>query len=265
VERELTLATLTLTTCGAALFASGAVARPGRLWTPPATAAMVFSVLVGWGLQEPDVTDERASPVLGVLALLIAAIWARALVRAVLSALPSRRRMGLACTVGLLRPRVFVDPEVAASLDESELRAVVEHERAHASHRDPLRIWLGQIVTDLQWPLPAATVRWHAWRRELELRRDDDARAAGVQGADLASAILKVARLSRGRGAPGAAFVDGPGFESRITRLLDPVDRVPGRETLQWGRPLFAVSIAVALAAGRAFGEPLVRAVASLH
>jgi hypothetical protein len=226
---------------------------------------MVFSVLVGWGLQEPDITDERASPVLGVLAVLIAALWARALVRAVVSALQSRRRKGLACTLGLLRPRVFVDPELASSLDESELRAVVEHERAHARHRDPLRIWLGQIVTDLQWPLPAATTRWHAWRRELELRRDDDARAAGVPGEDLASAIVKVARLSRGRGAVGAALVDGPGFESRIARLLDPVERLPRRATLRWGRPLFAASIVVALAAGRAFGEPLVRFVASLH
>jgi hypothetical protein len=235
------------------------------LWTPPAAAALVFSTLVGWGLQEPDVTDERASPVVGVLALLVAVIWARALVRAVLSALPSRRRRGLACTVGLLRPRVVVDPEVAAALDEAELRAVVEHERAHARHRDPLRIWLAQIVTDLQWPLPAAAARWRAWRRELELRRDDDARAAGVHGTDLASAIVKVARFSRGRGAIGAAFVDGPELESRIARLLDPADRSPAGATLQRGKPLFAVSIALALAAGRAFGEPLVRLVASLH
>jgi hypothetical protein len=263
VERELTLATLTLTTCGATLFASGALARPGRLWAPPVTAALVFSGLVGWGLQEPDFTDERSSPVLGVVALVFAAIWARALVRAVLSVVASRRQRGLACTVGLLRPRVVVDPQVAAALDESELRAVLEHERAHARHRDPLRILLAQIVTDLQWPLPAAAARWLAWRRELELRRDDDARASGIDGADLASAIVKVARLSRGRAAAGAALVDAPDFEARVARLLGPTIGSP--DTSRWGMPLLAASFALALAAGRAFGEPLVRAVASLH
>lgn len=263
MERELTLATLTLTTCGATLLVSGAVARPERLWTPPATAALVFSALVGWGLQEPDFTDERASPVLGVLALIFATIWARALVRAVLSAVASHRQEGLACTVGLLRPRIVVDSEVSAALDESELRAVLEHERAHARHLDPLRIWLAQIVTDLQWPSPAAMTRWLAWRRELELRRDDEARANGIDGADLASAILKVAHLARAQAAAGAALVDGPELEERIARLLAPATRWDERSP--WGVPLLVTSIALALAAGLSFGEPLVRAVASLR
>jgi hypothetical protein len=233
------------------------------MWTPPATAALVFSALVGWGLQEPDFTDERASPLLGVVALVFAAIWARALVRAALSVVPWRRPKGLACTVGLLRPRVVVDREVAAALDESELRAVLEHERAHARHRDPMRIWLAQVATDLQWPLPGAATRWLAWRRELELRRDDDARASGVDGADLASAIVKVARLSRGRAAMGAALVDGPELETRIARLLGPATRRPS--TSRWAIPMLTTSLVVALAVGCAFGEPLVRAVASLR
>ncbi len=263
MERELTLATLTLTTCGATLLVSGSLARPRSVWTPPATAALVFSALVGWGLQEPDFTDERASPVLGMLALLFGLIWARALVRAVLSAVASHRGKGFACTVGLLRPRVVVDSEVSAALDESELLAVFEHERAHARHLDPLRIWLAQIVTDLQWPLPVAMTRWHAWRRELELRRDDEARASGIDGADLASAILKVAHLACGKTAAGAALVDGPELEERIARLLAPASRSHGRSP--WGIPLLVTSIALALAAGLSFGEPLVRTVASLH
>lgn len=263
MERELTLTTLTLTTCGATLFASGAVARPGRVWTPPAAAALVFATLVGWGLQEPDFTDERASPVVGVLALVFAAIWARALARAVLAAVPWRSPRGLACTVGLLRPRVVIDRQLAEILDESELQAVLEHEQAHARHRDPLRIWLAQIVTDLQWPLPAAGARWRAWRRELEVRRDEDALARGVHGADLASAILKVARLSHECTAEGAALVQGPDLEARIARLLDPQTRSDA--TSRWGIPLLVTSVALALALGRAFGEPLVRAVASLH
>lgn len=266
MERELTLATLTLTTCGAALFVSGAVSRRGRLWTPPAAAALVFSALVGWGLQEPDVTGERSSPLLGVLALLIAAIWGRALIRAVLAALPSRRPRGLACTVGMLRPRVVIDPELARVLDDAELRAVVEHERAHARRLDPLRIWLAQLVTDLQWPFPGARARWAAWRRALEISCDDEARARGVHGTDLASAIVKVAQLARGRAGAGAALVEGVDLEARIARLLGSAEVGPERRDPAYGAlPLLAACIVLAVAVGRAFGEPLVRAVAALQ
>lgn len=96
---------------------------------------------------------------------------------------------------GVLRPRILISPRLANALQDRELEAVVEHERAHARHRDPLRLWLAQLATDLQWPWPQARVRFRAWIHALELARDEEALARGVDGADLAAAILVSVRL----------------------------------------------------------------------
>ena len=80
-----------------------------------------------------------------------------------------------AATVALLRPRVVVCETFGAQLDEHALAAALAHEQAHARHRDPLRIWLAQIVTDLQWPLSGARARFEQWLFALELARDEEA------------------------------------------------------------------------------------------
>lgn len=282
MERELTLATVSLAACGSALLVGGALASAssarsedaaeleracaGRVLRPLALAALVFAALLGWGLQEPDMTDEALSPWMLAPALLVALVWARALVRAALSLVSAARESaGPARTVGLLRPRVVVSPALRASLDASELRAVLAHEQAHARHRDPLRIWAGQLVTDLQWPLPAARARFAAWRRSLELARDDEARVAGVDGADLASAILKTARRSAAHPAAAAALVDDSALAARIARLLHPLPERPSRRTFPRAAILLAAACAAALVVGDAFGERIVQALAAVQ
>ncbi len=85
----------------------------------------------------------------------VALLVARATIRAVWSLIAAQRDQGTA-TVGLLRPRTRFLPHLAKWLDERQIEAALEHERAHARHRDPLRIWLAQLATDLQWPWPQA-------------------------------------------------------------------------------------------------------------
>src|SRR5260370_4969725 len=203
VERELILATLTLSLCGPALLVSGSTrplpssdgcgrelecSRARRLWWPVAIPVLVLSLLLGWALQEPDVADETVGRVVCAVALVFAMIWVRALARAIISLLPRRGGSG-ARTVGLLRPRIVIERDLALRLDTRELNAVHAHEQAHARHRDPLRIWLAQLVSDLQWPQPRAIARLASWRHALELSRDEEPRPSGVAGAHLPSAI----------------------------------------------------------------------------
>jgi beta-lactamase regulating signal transducer with metallopeptidase domain len=222
---------------------------------------MVFGLLLGWGIQEPDITDESLSPVIIGVALLVAAIWARALVRAVLSILAgSGRKPSAARTVGLLRPRVVIEPALAHLLDSSELRAVVAHEQAHVRYRDPLRSWLAQLATDLQWPLPAANARLVAWREALEVSRDEEARASGVDGEDLASAIIKAARFAAERQASAASLVDEPLLARRVARLLGPLTPPEGeRAAVKRMATLLFAALAVAVVLGETVGEQLVR------
>jgi hypothetical protein len=169
----------------------------------------------------------------------------------------ARHRAPLAATIGLLRPRVVLAPQVREQLDAAALRAVTAHEEAHARHRDPLRLWMAQLATDLQWPLPSARRRFLAWRVALELARDDEAVARGVDGGDLAAGLLAVARLGArvgegGRGtrragsasrAAGEVMMAGLGaelasraFRQRVTRLIEGAGRPPLARRASAGR-----------------------------
>jgi hypothetical protein len=277
MDRELILATLVCVLCGPALWAVAwlpsrlpalASARDlegrawRRLWRAILPAAMVLAFLIGWALQEPEAA-EPAGPVLLAVAAAVAVVWSRAIMRAVRSA-RHRPRDVVAMTVGLWRPKVSIAPALAARLDEAALRAALEHEAAHARHRDPLRLWLAQIATDLQWPSRAARRRFADWRNALELARDAEA-CDHVDGSDLAAALIEAARLSSPSAGPAIAGLvtsaDGArAFTDRIHRLLDPQPTTAPARARAWTPWLLvAGAIGAALAAGSLFGEDVVR------
>lgn len=203
------------------------------LWRPLLPGALVLAFLFGWALQEPE-SAEALHAWAYLCATPIALVWGRASVRAWRSG--SASKVALAGTVGLLRPRVVIAPELRSALDDSALKAVLEHEHAHARHRDPLRLWLAQLATDLQWPARAAQLRLARWREVLELARDEEACASGAAGPDLAAAVVTAARLQRqerplaaiaglGSAVPRRGLVVGhsadDALRARIARLLD--------------------------------------------
>jgi beta-lactamase regulating signal transducer with metallopeptidase domain len=172
----------------------------------------------------------------------------------------------LAATLGLLRPRIAIDDRLARDLDATARQAVLAHERAHCRHRDPLRIWLAQIASDLQWPSPRAAARFEHWRQALELARDEEARDGGVDGEDLAAALIGAVRLAqRPAVSPVAAtLVDGEqALVLRVGRLLAPL-RAPAAQSWRWRvRLVLAGSLALFAAAtifGLGHGDLLVRA-----
>jgi beta-lactamase regulating signal transducer with metallopeptidase domain len=161
-----------------------------------------------------------------------------------------------------LRPWVLFSPYLAKALDDRTIEAALEHERAHARHRDPLRIWLAQLATDLQWPWPQAQKRLRLWILALELARDEEARAAGVDGSDLAAAILASARLGRQAILPRrAALIDDPStFKERISRLLEPLPLDPPRtHIMTWTAVAMIPVLLCAIGFGSVFGEHIVR------
>jgi Zn-dependent protease with chaperone function len=192
------------------------------LW-PTAPALTVAAWLCGWALSQPDPVPSRVGRLMFVAVAPFIIVGGRALVRAVWSLCHSSRAYGIA-TVGLLRPRIVVAPEVEQELDEAAMQAALAHERAHVRHRDPLRIWFAQLVTDLQWPWAPARERFQGWLAALEYARDDEARAAGVSGADLAAAVLGSLRFQMARAAATATLIGQPqALPARIARLLRPL------------------------------------------
>jgi Peptidase family M48 len=118
---------------------------------------------------------------------------------------------------GLLHPRLFIDHRVLDACSPGELEAVAAHERAHVSRYDNVRRLL---VGALHGPTSRIAT---AWRTIAEHAADEQAADSPARAIELASALVKVARL-----APPAPFHhtavsaihDGTSLESRVQRLL---------------------------------------------
>ena len=210
------------------------------LWRPLAPISVCAAWLLGWWLTQPDPVRDPLNP------LVVAALWlpfgllfARAAVRGAWALVRELPEYGVS-TFGFLQPQVVFPPFLARQLDEPVIRAALAHERAHARHRDPLRIWLAQLITDLQWPWPQAQRRLSAWLAALELARDEEARREGVEGADLAAAVLASVRYlgeraPRQRATFGGTQLaharllgEGQTLRHRVLRLLTPLSPTPG-------------------------------------
>jgi hypothetical protein len=248
-----------------------------RLWYPLVPTLMVVAWLCGWALREPDpVRDPLDRWALFAVWLPFGCIFARAAARAVWSLLRNPIDCGIA-TVGLIQPQVLFSPFLAKQLEDGVIRAALAHERAHASHRDPLRIWLAQLITDLQWPWPRGSRRLEVWLTTLELARDDEARAAGADGADLAAAVLASVRYleripARQAGAllPGTQLAharligDSTALRQRVSRMLAPLPAQPASCPARFGDLRLAGTLLIplllgALVLGAVYGERIMR------
>jgi hypothetical protein len=278
VNRNLVLVTLVLCVCGWQVCLAGllpfAVRRresgrdmERRLWqrlfAPLVPALVLAGLLVGWALQEPSETDEILRPAAFVGGAAIALVWGRAAWRA----LGALRRPAInlpAATLGLFRPHVVVDEQLRQSLDQGAVQALLAHERAHVAHRDPLRIWLAQLATDLQWCTPTASRRLRAWLDALELARDEEARSAGARGEDLAAAILSAAKLATARSRAAAAPLidvdEGRNLADRIERLFAPVPPAEPAPRPWKAELALLLAVALALVTGFTHGDIAVRA-----
>lgn len=205
------------------------------LWRPLAPISVCAAWLLGWWLTQPDPVQDPLNP------LVVLALWlpfglllARAAVRGAWALVREPPECGVS-TFGFLRPQVVFSPFLARELDEPVIRAALAHERAHGRHRDPLRIWIAQLITDLQWPWPQARRRLGVWLEALEWARDEEARRAGVEGSDLAAAVLASVRFLGALSGPQRAALsgtqvaharligDGQALRRRVARLLTPL------------------------------------------
>ena len=253
----------------------------GRLWCPLVPALAVAAWLGGWTLTESDPVSDR----LGVWALYaawapFAPIFGRAAVRAVWALLRPAPDFGVS-TIGLIRPRTVFSPFLAKQLDDMELRAALAHERSHGSHRDPLRIWLAQLLTDLQWPWPSAQRRLETWLVALELARDEEARESGIDGADLAAAVLASIRFLRRMPPEGRASFSGTPFAHarlvggsrvlrvRVSRLLAPLPEArcngaPELLSFEAAALMLVPLLLTAVMLGIVYGEHVMRSLLAL-
>ncbi len=277
MDREIVFLVLVLLVSGPLLFAGGVVRLPPlraqsatrlerlrwtQLWLTLTPFAVGVAAVGGWVLVEPE--DSEVVPwAFFAAATPSLVVWLRAVARAVW-ALASVSEVKTAATVGILFPRVVIAAGFGNRLDDAARAAAMGHELAHARHRDPLRLWLAQFAVDLSWPAHPAQSRLRAWRRSLELARDEEARRAGAEGEDLAFAVMAALRVSQRHPFATAAALTGEGaaLRQRVRRLLRPLPPVEkqSHRVLQWLAPVgLAATATAATVLGATYGEAIVR------
>lgn len=222
-----------------------------RLLPATASAILVLTVVLpAFVLYEPRQAHDQPGPLLvlsALFALLVlgdgirrglrASRATRALLRGSRPLLTQRAAGGAQVTViqakeplvgviGGLRQRIVAARCVATACDHEEFRQVLAHEAAHMRARDNLKLLLLLTLPDaLAWLGTGRALTDH-WRAATDLEADERASGADPrQRLALASALIKVARLSLASGRPRRACrVGAPasGLEHRVRRLLAP-------------------------------------------
>jgi Zn-dependent protease with chaperone function len=262
--------------------------------TIPAAVSLLFAVFLltpAFLIYEPRSGHESVSVRLGLLAIcgalgvLVALIRATASWRATTSlvkdwlnvaepvqlpgvgvrAFSFEHRFPLIAVVGIIRPRLFIAKHVFESLTREELSAALQHALGHISARDNLKRALMRGCRDLLVLDPFTRNLDRAWLEATESAADDHAtRVGGNTNLDLASALVKIARMvpaGMRPTVPAGAFLisdDGShGFRSRVRRLLQR-ERTPktGSVITQSRIVNWLATVMLIVAAGLVVGMP---------
>ena len=148
---------------------------------------------------------------------------------------------------GLARPRIVVSAGALASLDDAELTAALDHERAHIARHHRFVMLTATGFSALGWPIPGA--RRAVSEIAFHLERDAD-RWALERTNDrlaLASVICKAAVGAQSADAPAMAGLGHTGVRERLGQLLDDQPRRPSHPTAAALNALAAAMVAVTL------------------
>ena len=127
--------------------------------------------------------------------------------------------------VGILRPRMIVARSVLDACSPAEWQAIVAHERWHLRRRDNARRMIVTAAPDVLSWLPFSRRASQQWHLAAEQAADEAAaRSTATARVDLASALLRVARLAPAAQTPAlvpmSALFRGEDIELRIRRIL---------------------------------------------
>lgn len=253
-----------------------------RLGPLAVAIVLVFAfILPAYFLHEPEDSGEVVSLKLGFLAVVSSVAVVITVARAAKGLLSTRRmaakwrrnavpldvdgttlpvyrideQFPVAAVVGIFRPRIFVARQAIESLSPEELRAVLEHEIGHVRSRDNLKRLILRVCRDLLL-IPIGSELDKAWADNAEAAADEYVAAQGGHKAlDLASALVKVARLAS-LGLPSVAATDSALLDGRsdvterVRRLLELADEAGGPAATRHSKYIAAARLTVAAATG---------------
>jgi len=137
-----------------------------------------------------------------------------------------RHQFPVIAIVGVIRPKLFIADHLFQSLTREEMAAAIAHESGHLAARDNLKRALLRACHDAMAIVPCGERLDRAWAEASEAAADERAARGGAAAAlDLASALVKIARLVPEGVKPampaGALLIgdDTGGIARRVQRL----------------------------------------------
>lgn len=156
--------------------------------------------------------------------------------------------------IGVLRPNVFVGREIIETLSASEMAAAAAHEMAHVRAHDNLKQLLLDISRPPSW-LMQLGVPDEVWLNAAELAADQAALADGNAPLQLASALLKAARIRSSfpcnPGCSGSHLLPahwGSRLEARVVYLVALADAGSHAVVKRVSRPAMRACVLLSLA-----------------
>lgn len=124
---------------------------------------------------------------------------------------------------GIFRPCLLL-PEGVQHWPAEKLRAVLLHELAHLKRRDPLALWIGQVMLAAHWFNPLAWLTLRRLRADQERACDDTVLRQGIRPSDYAQHLLDLSRHTRlapGLSLCALAMARSAPVAGRVTAILN--------------------------------------------
>ena len=132
-------------------------------------------------------------------------------------------KLHCAFTLGLWKPKIYVSSGICSYLSRKELTAVILHETHHKRCKDPLKLFVIQILHALNYFLPINRYLINQYSSASEKAADDSAINFSREPLELASALVKLSKSKlMDTLSTSAAFSKEQNIvEDRISRLLE--------------------------------------------
>lgn len=161
----------------------------------------------------------------------------------------------VAAVMGVLDTHVLLSRRILAECTDAEVACVIRHEAAHIQRHDNLVQAAMRFLPDPLAHTATGRAIQQAWADAAEEAADDLAATDPTERTDLASALVRVARMAQSRPPrwlPALTFFEQTTVESRVRRLLmsGPSDAGP----LRWLPVVCLVSVAALAVSTEAFG-----------
>ena len=134
----------------------------------------------------------------------------------------NNNKLHCAFTLGLWKPKIYVSSGICSYLSRKELTAVILHETHHKKCKDPLKLFVVQILYALNFFLPINGYLINLYSAASEKAADDSAINFSREPLELASALVKLSKSGLiDTLSTSAAFSKEQNIvEDRISRLL---------------------------------------------